>query len=75
MGSVPISRAIPHVGSQLTCHPAQILVAEHAHAITNDVGHPKSYYLDRAESDRFLLETCMYFPFVTAKTQFRTSRL
>ncbi len=64
----PIARAITHVGSHFTCHPALILVAEHAHAITNDVGHPKSYYVDRAESDRFLLETCMYFPFVTAKS-------
>ena len=64
----PISRGIPHVGSHFTCHPALILVAEHPHEITNDVGHPKSYYLDRAESDRFLLETCMYFPFVTAKS-------
>jgi len=63
----PISRAIPHVGAQFTCHPAHILVAEHEHAITNDVGHPTSYYLDRAESERFLLETCMYFPFITAK--------
>jgi choline dehydrogenase-like flavoprotein len=63
----PIARAVPHVGSQFTCHPAQILVAEHEHAITNDVGHPKSFYLDRAESERFVLETCMYFPFITAK--------
>ena len=31
------------------------------------VGHPKSYYLDRAEEERFILETCMYFPFTTAK--------
>jgi choline dehydrogenase-like flavoprotein len=64
----PISRAIPHVGSHFTCHPALILVAEHPRAITNDVGHPKSYYLDRADTDRFVLETCMYFPFVTAKS-------
>ena len=64
----PIARAIPHVGAHFTCHPAQVLVAEHEHAITNDVGHPKSYYLDRAESDGYLLETCMYFPFVTANT-------
>ena len=64
----PISRAIPHVGSHCTCHPALILVAEHPKPITNDVGHPKSFYLDRAEPDRFVLETCMYFPFVTAKS-------
>ena len=64
----PLARAIPHVGSQFTCHPALILVAEHEQAITNDVGHPTSYYLDFAESERFLLETCMYLPFVTAKS-------
>ena len=64
----PIARASPHVGSRLTCQPALILVAEHAHPITNDVGHPKSYYLDRGESDRVLLETCMYFPFMTARS-------
>src|SRR5206468_12614325 len=49
------------------CHPANILVAEHSRAITNDVGHPKSFYVDRAEAEGFVLETCMYFPFVTAK--------
>ena len=63
----PIARAISHVGTGFTCHPAHILVAEHDHPITNDVGHPKSFYLDRAEEDRFVLETCMYFPFITAK--------
>ena len=63
----PIKRAIPHVGSRFTCHPAHILVAEHDREITNDVGHPKSFYLDRAEEERFVLETCMYFPFITAK--------
>lgn len=63
----PIARAIPHVGAHFTCHPAQILVAEHPHDITNDVGHPKSFYLDRGEQERFVLETCMYFPFITAK--------
>ncbi len=31
------------------------------------MGHPKSFYLDRAETEGFVLETCMYFPFVTAK--------
>lgn len=55
------------VGAGFTCHPAHILVAEHDRPITNDVGHPKSFYLDRAESDGYVLETCMYFPFVTAK--------
>ena len=55
------------VGHGFTAHPALILVAEHAHPVVNDVGHPKSFFIDRAEDDGFLLETCMYFPFVTAK--------
>ena len=38
-------------------------------------GHPKSYYCDHfAESDGFLLETCMYFPFTTAKNLDRIRR-
>ncbi len=59
---------LPRLGDGFTCHPALILVAEHPHPITNDVGHPKSYFVDHAESERFVLETCMYFPFVTAKS-------
>jgi choline dehydrogenase-like flavoprotein len=55
------------IGEGFTCHPAHILVAEHPHPITNDVGHPKSFYVDRAEEERYVLETCMYFPFTTAK--------
>ena len=55
------------VGEGFTCHPAHILVGEHAREITNDVGHPKSFFLDRAVAERFVLETCMYFPFTTAK--------
>ncbi len=58
---------LPQVGQRFTCHPAQILVAEHAAQITNDVGHPKSFYVDRAAEEGFVLETCMYFPFITAK--------
>jgi choline dehydrogenase-like flavoprotein len=58
---------LPALGQGFTCHPAHILVAEHERAITNDVGHPKSFFLDRAEKEGFVLETCMYFPFVTAK--------
>jgi choline dehydrogenase-like flavoprotein len=42
-------------------------VARHPAPLTNDVGHPKSFFLDRAEEEGFVLETCMYFPFVTAK--------
>ncbi|MFZ2493338.1 MAG: GMC family oxidoreductase [Thermoanaerobaculia bacterium] len=55
------------VGEGFTCHPAHILVGEHAREITNDVGHPKSFFLDRAVEEGFVLETCMYFPFTTAK--------
>lgn len=62
-----LGRVLPRLGERFTCHPAHILVAEHPHDITNDVGHPKSFYLDRAEAEGFVLETCMYFPFVTAK--------
>jgi choline dehydrogenase-like flavoprotein len=59
--------APPSVGRGFTCHPALILVAEHPTPITNDVGHPKSFLVDRAAEERFVLETCMYFPFTTAK--------
>jgi choline dehydrogenase-like flavoprotein len=60
---------LPRLGRGFTCHPALILVAEHERPITNFVGHPKSYYLDDfVESDGFVLETCMYFPFTTAKS-------
>lgn len=59
--------ALPRLGHGFTCHPAHILVAEHDRPITNDVGHPKSFYVDRAEAEGYVLETCMYFPFTTAK--------
>jgi len=60
--------ALPALGRFLTLHPALILVAEQERPITNFVGHPKSFYCDEfLESHGFLLETCMYFPFVTAK--------
>jgi choline dehydrogenase-like flavoprotein len=58
---------LPRLGAGFTCHPAHILVGEHERPITNDVGHPKSFYLDRAVEEGFVLETCMYFPFTTAK--------
>jgi choline dehydrogenase-like flavoprotein len=58
---------LPKLGHGFTCHPAHILVAEHPHPITNDVGHPKSFYVDRAADEGYVLETCMYFPFTTAK--------
>ena len=58
---------LPRLGQGFTCHPAHILVAEHDQPLTNDLGHPKSFYVDRAEEEGYVLETCMYFPFVTAK--------
>jgi long-chain-alcohol oxidase len=58
---------LPRLGHGFTCHPAHILVAEHARPITNFVGHPKSYFVDRAQEEGYVLETCMYFPFTTAK--------
>jgi choline dehydrogenase-like flavoprotein len=58
---------LPRLGRGFTCHPAHILVAEHERPITNDVGHPKSFFMDRTREEGFLLETCMYFPFITAK--------
>ena len=58
---------LPKLGHNFTCHPAHILVAEHDETISNDVGHPKSFYVDRAEQEGYVLETCMYFPFTTAK--------
>lgn len=63
------AHSLPRLGHGFTCHPAFIMVGEHSRAITNFVGHPKSFYLDQfVESERFLLETCMYFPFITAKS-------
>jgi len=55
------------LGRGFTCHPALILVALHPGPITNDVGHPKSFFVDRGAEEGFVLETCMYFPFTTAK--------
>lgn len=57
----------PTLGQGFTCHPAHILVGEHPQPITNDVGHPKSFFVDRAAEEGYVLETCMYFPFITAK--------
>jgi len=60
---------LPRLGHGFTAHPALIMVAEHSQPIANFVGHPKSFYLDQfAQSERFVLETCMYFPFITAKS-------
>jgi choline dehydrogenase-like flavoprotein len=59
---------LPAIGRSITLHPALILVGEHEEPISNFHGFPKSFYCDEfMEKQRFLLETCMYFPFVTAK--------
>ncbi len=61
-------RRWPALGRWFTCHPALTLVADHSERVEGAVGHPKSYYCDRfSESERFLLETCFYFPFTTSK--------
>jgi choline dehydrogenase-like flavoprotein len=59
---------LPMLGRSITLHPALILVGEHRERISNFHGFPKSYYCDEfMQSEKFLLEVCMYFPFVTAK--------
>jgi choline dehydrogenase-like flavoprotein len=63
-----LGRGLPRLGEGFTCHPALILAAEHERPVRVDVGHPKSFYLDRAAEERFVLETCSYFPFTTAKS-------
>ncbi|MEI6668695.1 MAG: GMC family oxidoreductase [Acidobacteriota bacterium] len=64
-----LAARLPALGRYFTCHPALILVAQHERPLTNYVGHPKSFYCDHfAESNGFLLETCMYYPFTTAKS-------
>ncbi len=62
-----LGRQLPALGRYFTAHPALILVGEHPRSITNYYGHPKSFYCDHFAERGFLLETCMYFPFVTAK--------
>ncbi len=58
----------PALGRYFTCHPALMLAGEHPSSIENTEGHPKSFYCgDFADSKRFLLETCMYFPFTFSK--------
>jgi long-chain-alcohol oxidase len=63
-----MGKNLPRLGHGFTTHPAFVIVGEHAHPITNFVGFPKSYYVDLAETGYFVLETCMYFPFITAKS-------
>src|SRR5260221_7530086 len=64
---LPVS--LPALGRYFTCHPALTLMGQHGRPITNYYGFPKTYYCDTFEaSDDFILETCMYFPFTTAKS-------
>jgi choline dehydrogenase-like flavoprotein len=64
-----MAQRLPKIGHGFTTHPAFIVVGEHPRPIGNFAGHPKSYYVDQfAESEHFVLETCMYFPFITAKS-------
>jgi choline dehydrogenase-like flavoprotein len=57
------------LGRYFTCHPALIIAAEHENEIDNIEGHPKSYYCDEfLASKKFLLETCIYFPFTLSKS-------
>lgn len=59
---------LPAIGRYFTCHPALILVGQQPQPIRVTSGHPKSFYCDHFhESDRFILETCFYFPFTLAK--------
>ncbi|MEE8246194.1 MAG: GMC family oxidoreductase [Alphaproteobacteria bacterium] len=59
---------LPALGRYFTCHPALILVAQHERPLSNYFGHPKSYISEHFADRGFLLETCMYFPFTTAKS-------
>lgn len=59
----------PVLGRYFTCQPALMLAGEHPHPIKNVHGHPKSFYCDTfSNTQRFLLETCMYFPFSFSKS-------
>lgn len=74
MNSTPLllrsfgEQSLPALGRYFTCHPALILVGEHPRPITNITGHPKSFYCDEFHhAQRFLLESCIYYPFTLAK--------
>ncbi len=58
----------PDIGRYLTCHPAMIIAGEYAQSLDSTQGSPKNYYSKQfVEHDRFLLESCMYFPFSFAR--------
>jgi len=58
----------PLIGRYLTCHPAMIMAGEHMDEVNGTQGPPKNYFSEGfVEQDRFLLESCMYFPFSFAR--------
>ena len=58
----------PWLGKNITFHPAMIVYGIHPEEIAGHRGFPKAYYCDEfSKSDRYLLETCFYYPFVAAK--------
>jgi len=58
----------PVIGRYITCHPAIIMASEHTEEVNGTQGPPKNYYSDQfSETERFLLESCMYFPFSFAR--------
>ena len=64
-----LPQRLPTLGRYITLHPALILVGLHDRPITNFYGHPKGFCCDHfAGTKGFMLETCIYFPFTTAKS-------
>jgi choline dehydrogenase-like flavoprotein len=62
-------RIFPSLGRSVTLHPALIMVGIHESPVDGFYGHPKTYCCDRfPDSDGYILETCFYFPFTTAKS-------
>jgi choline dehydrogenase-like flavoprotein len=58
----------PMIGRYLTCHPALIMAGEHEEDVKGMQGPPKNYFSEQFSSnERFLLESCMYFPFSFAR--------
>ncbi len=61
-------RRWPALGRYFTCHPALTLVGLHDTPVDGPIGHPKSFYCDDfARQEGFLLESCFYPPFATAR--------
>ncbi|MFA6034530.1 MAG: GMC family oxidoreductase N-terminal domain-containing protein, partial [Myxococcota bacterium] len=61
--------SLPALGRAITLHPALILAGVHGSPVSNFYGHPKSYCCaEFPDASGFILETCFYFPFTTAKS-------